>query len=397
MIKVFFFDHTAKWSGGEIALYRTLAALDRAAFSPVVIVSEDGPLVERLAELSIPTTVLPLAQDLREVRKDTLGSGGIVRRLGTAAAYARYAVTLAQLLRKEKAQVLHCNSLKADFIGAVAGRLARVPVIWHVRDHINDAYLPRPMVRLFRLLAKSVPSTVLTNSQSTEDELFPRSAGGAGRQRTKVVHDGLMASELLAPPPTSFTAWRSPIVRIGLLGRLVEWKGQHVFIEAARLLTERKIEARFQIIGSALFGEQDYEAQIRRAAEPLGERVEFLGFRSDVPSLLRNLDILVHCSITPEPFGQVVVEGMAEGLPVIASDGGGVREIITDGVDGLRTPMGDAKALADALERLIGAPELASRLGLAAHGRVRSNFTAERTARAIESIYRELCGVRVSE
>ncbi len=386
--RVFYLDHTSKWSGGEVALFRTLTSLDRGKIDPVLVLATEGEFAVRLRAASLETIIVPLEERLRLAHKDTLGRE-FRRDVGMAMTCLRYALLLAPILRRRKADLIHCNSLKSDIYGALAGRIAGIPVIWHVRDHIDPSYLPHRVVTVFRRLARSIPSGVLTNSFSTEGKLFPE---GAGRQRRRVVYDGLMDSELQAPCPLPFDHWNHSLPKIGLLGRIVPWKGQHIFLEAAKQLTDRGVKAHFQVIGAPLFGEAEYEAQLRQQAVSLGDRVSFLGFRSDVPELLRGLDILVHCSVTPEPFGQVVIEGMAEGLPVVASDGGGVQEIIEQGVNGLRTPMGNASALADALERLLRDPKTASALGQAAYKHVREKFTAAHSARAVESFYQELLG-----
>jgi glycosyltransferase involved in cell wall biosynthesis len=205
------------------------------------------------------------------------------------------------------------------------------------------------------------------------------------------VHDGLADRELTAPSPAAADAWKHSPPRIGIVGRFVEWKGQHVFLEAARKLVDSGVEARFFLVGAPLFGEEEYGARLEKQAAALGERVEFTGFQSDIPRVMRGLDVFVHASTTPEPFGQVVIEAMAEGVPVVASDGGGVREIVSDGQDGLLTPMGDADALAAALAGLLRDPARASRLARAGHERVRRDFTAVKNARAIEAVYEMIC------
>jgi glycosyltransferase involved in cell wall biosynthesis len=386
MLRVFYLDHTSKWSGGEIALFRTLSALDRDKISPTIVLAGEGEFVDRLKSADFDTRVFPLGENLREIRKENLGkyNGSLAK---SALSYLRYSVGLAKSFREGQADIVHCNSLKSDIYGLIAGRIARKPVIWHVRDHIDPSYLPSKMVKIFRTLAKKGPDGVITNSISSEKKLFP---GGYGSQKARVIYDGLMESELKSAPPGVTKAWKSDPPRIGLLGRIVQWKGQHVFLEAAQKLTEAGVSAEYLVIGSPLFGETDYEAQIKEQAQKLGERVKFLGFRSDVFELLRSLDILAHCSITPEPFGQVIIEGMAEGLPVVGSDGGGVQEIIEQGKNGLRVPMGDSAALADALGQLLGQPEYANQLGRAAHQRVRSTFTAAHSARDLEQFYHEL-------
>jgi glycosyltransferase involved in cell wall biosynthesis len=387
-IQVLYLDHTSKWSGGEIALFRTLNAINTKTISPFVLLPADGEFFVRLKNASVPADILTLDPKFLEIRKDDINEGSLMK-IDVIASYLRYSVRVAQVARMKKIDIFHCNSLKSDIYGAIAARLARKPVLWHVRDYVNSAYLPGKVASTFRHLAKNIPDGVIVNSKSTQEGLFPK---GMGNQRCRVIYDGLMASELLSPPPQQFTNWRHSCPKIALLGRIVPWKGQHLFIEAAQKLAQRGVKAHFQIIGAPLFGEADYEAQIRQQAAASGAAIEFLGFRSDVPALLRALDILVHCSISPEPFGQVVVEGMAEGLPVIASDAGGVCEIIDQGVHGLRTPMGDAEALAQALEGLLTRPEHASTLGQAAYMRVREKFTADQSACGVESFYREILG-----
>jgi glycosyltransferase involved in cell wall biosynthesis len=384
---VLYLDHTAKWSGGEIALLRTLEAIDRTRVTPVVALASEGPFADRLREAKIETHILPLAENLREVRKGSLGGGAVFSKIGAAAAYAGYARTVAAYARKRGAAIIHCNSLKSDIYGALAGQIARVPVIWHVRDHIDPSYLPGPAVRGFRALARLWPAFVITNSESTREKLF---FDGPGKVACRSIHDGLGDHELTSPPPPVGAGWKNAPPRVGIVGRLVEWKGQHVFLEAARKVVEGGRDARFVLIGGALFGENDFEERLKETARPLGDRVEFLGFRTDVPELLRGLDVCVHASTTPEPFGQVVIEAMAEGLPVIASDGGGVREIIENGETGLLTPMKDADALAAAIRSLLDDPARANRLARAGHARVRAEFTAAKNARRIEAVYDEI-------
>lgn len=402
---VVFLDHTAKWSGGEIALLRTLEALDRSRVTPIVVLAEEGPFAERLREAQIETRILPLSGEAREVRKDTLGSRALLRHAGAGLAFFRYAFTVARFAKSRHAFALHCNSLKADLYGALAGRIAGIPVIWHIRDHIDPSYLPGPAVRVLRTLARTAPTYVIAISESVLEKIFPDSSDRQRQlaKRACIIHDGLAERELTTPLPVLSSRWKNNPPRIGIIGRFVAWKGQHIFLQAAQQLqlSEKAgdngtvsdgvgADAVFVLVGKPMFGEDEYEAELRRTAVPLGDSVQFLGFRSDVPAVLRNLDVFVHASTTPEPFGQVVIEAMAEGVPVIASDGGGVREIIEEGVSGLRTPMGDASALADALQRLLADPAYANRLARTAHERVRSHFTASQNARRIEAVYDEM-------
>jgi glycosyltransferase involved in cell wall biosynthesis len=175
-----------------------------------------------------------------------------------------------------------------------------------------------------------------------------------------------------------------------MVGRIAAWKGQHVFLEAfARAFTassERAI-----VVGSPLFGEDDYARELHELVDRLsiGERVEFIGFTEDVAAQLASFDILVHASTIPEPFGQVVLEGLAAGNAVLASRAGGPTEIITHGVNGLLYEPGNPHALAAALVTLAEDPDLRARLGRGGVLRSR-DFAPEAIAGQLTELYHRI-------
>ena len=416
---ILYLDHTAKMGGGEIALLNLVSALDRERYRPVVVLAAEGALVAKLRAAGVETLVEPLGADVIEARKDGLGLKSLLR-VGQAWACCGYAFRLARLARRLGADLIHTNSLKADLYGGLAGRLAGIPVLWHVRDSIDGHYLPAPVAALFRGLSRVVPTAVVANSESTlrtlrmgrrnltatvysgvapaAPALASLANSGEADMRRQVVHDGYDAQAF--GPPQVFGFRRAPGAApaapapafVALVGRIADWKGQHVFIEAAALVRDRFPEARFQIIGAPLFGEHEYEASLHRqvAALGIGDRVAFLGFREDVPALLARADIVVHASTLGEPFGQVVIEGMAAGKPVIATDGGALPEIVLPGLTGLLVPMGDAPAMAEAMAALLSDPARASAMGAAGRERVRERFTIAHTVHRIEKIYEYL-------
>jgi glycosyltransferase involved in cell wall biosynthesis len=213
-------------------------------------------------------------------------------------------------------------------------------------------------------------------------------------RRFQVVHDGVHDVTEFAPSPTKCAG--PPV--IGILGRLSPWKGQHIFLQAAALVRHQFPEAKFQIIGSSLFQEAgqlpggSYEAELRDLAGQLGleSSVEFTGFRSDVAAAVDGLTVLVHASTVGEPFGQVVIEGMMAGKPVVATAGGGVPEIIEDGVSGILVPMGEVKPMAGAIMRLLESPQAAGHMGQAARARVLDRFTIQHTVDKVEGVYTAL-------
>jgi glycosyltransferase involved in cell wall biosynthesis len=357
-VRVVYVTHTARRSGAEIALLRFLAATpDRVAAT--VILAEHGDLVPALRDVGAEPVVLPLAEEARGLKRAELGVGR--RQARAVADVARYSARLARELRARKPDLVHTNSLKAGPYGSAAARLARVPVVWHLHDNLDEAYLPARAVAPMRLLAGTLPDALLTISR------FTRRA--VGRTRRGLVTDVIPFPVPLPPEPV---ALRERVEVVGIVGRLAPWKGQHVFLDAfARAFPDGPVRAR--VVGGPLFGETDYEERLHAQAAALGiaDRVEFTGHREDVAAEYRELDVLVHASVTGEPLGQTVIEGMGAGLPVVAADAGGVPEYLVDGVAGVLHRPGDADDLARALRLAAGPLEARRALAAGARGAAR--------------------------
>ncbi|MBS1955871.1 MAG: glycosyltransferase family 4 protein [Cyanobacteria bacterium SZAS-4] len=390
---IVFFDHTSKISGGEIALFNLVTTLNTDKYRVVVVVCSDGPLVEKLQAAKIETHIFPLADSVLETRKESLGVSSLLQ-LKKALMTFNYSIKLAGFFRNLKADLIHANSLKSDLIGGLAARVAAVPIIWHVRDRIADDYLPGKVVKVFKTLCDLLPNHVITISQATRATLPGADNPEASfNKKLTIVHDGVAPDAIR----TSDRRWKSnDQVVIGIIGRLSPWKGQHIFLKAAAQVHKEFPNAIFQIIGSALFGEREYEASLHQLTETLKleQCVQFLGFRENILDVIESVDIIVHASTTAEPFGQVVVEGMASQKPVIATKGGGVLEIIEDGVSGLLVPMNDENAMAEAIKELLRNPERSIALGLNGQKRVQDKFLIEHTARNVERVYETILGPR---
>jgi glycosyltransferase involved in cell wall biosynthesis len=378
-LRVVFLDHCAKLSGGEIALLRLLPALHQVEAH--VILAEEGPLASRLVRQGISVEVLPMTEAVRELHRDQVLRGA--RAAGEAARTAMYVARLTRRLRALRPDLVHTNSLKSALYGALAARAARVPVIWHLRDRIAEDYLPSRAVRLVRVMARRLPDAVLAVSDSTLATL----GDPAALRRSTVVRDPVPLAETRLASNGGFLT--------GMLGRLAPWKGQHVFLEAFARAFPHGGE-RAVIVGSPLFGEQEYERSLHELSDRLGleGRVEFTGFREDVWGELARIDVLVHASVLAEPGGQVVQEGLAAGTPVIAAASGGPAEMIDHGSTGLLYPPGDADALAEALQRLATDAALRDRLGAAGREKAR-DFAPEAIAAEVTGVYRSLLAERV--
>ena len=339
--RVLFLAHSGVLAGGERSL------LDLAAGWPgerEVMVLAEGDFPRALEARGVEVTIAPLGA-LGTVKRGS-GTPG----LGAVADVARLATTVAK--RARAAEVIHANSQKSFVVAAAAGLLARRPVVWHLRDILTTAHFSPSNIRAAVMLANARAAAVVANSEATSKAF--REAGGRA-ELVRVVHNGIA----VAPFDAVTDARRSEIrealapgagVVLAAVGRLAKWKGQHVVLAA----TEAIPDAVAWIIGSALFGEDRYLEGLRDQARALGigSRVRFLGEREDVPALLAAADIVVHSAIAPEPFGRVLVEGMLARRPVIASDDGGAREVISDRATGFLVPPGDPAALAATIEEV---------------------------------------------
>jgi glycosyltransferase involved in cell wall biosynthesis len=180
---------------------------------------------------------------------------------------------------------------------------------------------------------------------------------------------------------------------VGLVARYDTWKGHAVFLEAAARMRKTRADVRFVMVGGSLNGEQlphveRYRDSVLMKRKQLGleEAVAVVGHREDVPSVLAGLDVLV-CPSDHEPFGMIVLEALAAGTPVVASDSGGPSEILEHGRSGLLFATGNPAALAEAVLRILDDPGLRQRLREEGGRRVRGSFASVRYARDVEALY----------
>lgn len=376
-LRVTYLDHVARLSGAEIALVRLLDAAG-PELEATVILAEAGELVERLGATGARVEVLPLAEEVRGMRREEIRPG--IRQARAAAEVARYTGRLRRRLRELRPDLVHTTSLKASVYGIVAARAAGLPVLWHLHDRLARDYLPDPVVPPIRLLAATAPTALVAPSR------FTLATVGRRFRRGMVV----AAVPNAVPYPERAVEVRDPVQTVTMIGRLTSWKGQHVFLEAfGRAFPDRPVRAR--LVGSATFGEADYERGLRDQANRLGiaDRVDFVGFVPDIARELDRTDLLVHASVLADPLNTVVLEGMAAGVPVVATDTGGHVEYLRDGREGLLHRQGDVHDLADTMLRASEDGGLRRRVAAGARERaqeLRPAVVAERWM----SLYRRL-------
>lgn len=372
---ILFVDQSGAPGGGELSL---LDIAKHYRESCKVILLSDGPFRRMLEQAAIQVAVFSAPPAMAGVTRERAGAGDVM----VVPAVLKVAGRLARIAREYG--VIYANTQKAMIVAALAGRLVGKPVIWHLRDILSAEHFGRTQRWTAVRLANSWISRVIVNSRATGEAFI---AAGGDRALVTVIHNGidpgpfaLVSNERLAHLRTSLCLKGEPLV--GLFGRLSPWKGQHVLIEALRLLPG----VHALLVGSALYGEDAYAENLRRraAAMNLTDRIHFLGFRTDIADLMSLVSLVVHTSVAPEPFGRVLVEGMLAKRPVVASRAGGAGEIIEDGTSGVLVAPADPRALAGALDSLLSDKVLATRIAMNGHERASRLFSLDAMLGRIE-------------
>jgi glycosyltransferase involved in cell wall biosynthesis len=379
--RVAFLTHSGADSGAEQSIVTYLSRWPSSAPPPFIVLGEPGPIEERALALGVQSIVQPLdtgaVATRREERRPT-------RILGAAVGLVRHSGKVRRLLRERSVDVVVAMGFKSLVSGWLAARRARATLVWSLHDRVHPDYFPGFMVPVLRHLAPRLVDGMMVNSRSTLSTVRPG--------RTPVV----VATPGLALDAREFHEPADEVRRVVMIGRLSPWKGQDLFLRAFASAFQGS-DAQAYVVGDALFGEDEYAAGLRQLAGELGiaERVHFTGHVRDPWALLVDADVLVHCSRIPEPFGQVVVQGMWARCAVVATKPGGPEEVVTDGVDGLLVPAGDESALAEALSRLRSDAGL--RLALAERGRATAApYDAALTAPRLEKWLDDLHAGRLS-
>ena len=368
--------------GAQIHLLEVLRLLNRRRFSPLLCCLAtdrgDSPhLLQRVRELNVPI----LDGRVRNVPNSLI-------RPHTFLQMAR----VARILRHRGVQVVHSYLFHANWFGTLTARLARVPVVIASKRNVDvytraeDRWACRVINRLAHRVT-AVARVVRDHVHQTE---------GCPLEKIVVIPNGVEANRFkwAASDPTKKEALRSVPgeVVIGTIARLVWYKGQGDLLEAAALVVRSHPSARFVVVGDGPL-RQPLEEKAR--ALGLNGTVRFLGAVPNASSLLPHFDIFVLSSLW-EGMSNSLLEAMAAGKPVVATDVGGSPEVVIDGKTGILVPPNDPEALADAMLRLLADRELARSLGEAGRVRVQSEFTLETMVARLEELYDSLLAARVS-
>jgi glycosyltransferase involved in cell wall biosynthesis len=305
--------------------------------------------------------------------------------------YSNYRA-LCRQIREIDPDLVHLNTgVATDTPGQLAARRCRVPAVCHVRDFDNVtslSYVASRSVRAFICISSAVSEHLIGFNIEPERCIVVPNAVDLQRFNEVTTPTGHIREEY---------GWDATDKVIALVGRVVSWKGQDYFIRAIAEARASDASIRGLIVGSGESSPESnaYVARLISLISELGldESVSLTGYRSDIPSIMKDADIVICASSSPEPFGRVIIESMALGTPVIATNAGGATDIISDGETGLLVAIKDSGAMAQAISRLGNDFDLRERLRTAALRAVSDRYTSQKHAERISDIYCSVLGL----
>jgi glycosyltransferase involved in cell wall biosynthesis len=379
-IKILYISHSPYLNGAEICLFNLVKSIDRERYEPVVIFPEVGPLTEKLKETGIKTYVAPLERWVGLEGKRSYSGISLADRVSL----------LMQIIEKESPDVIHTNT-SVVFEGAIAAKLRNLPHIWHIHEVLRghptlDPYLPLPS--LYWVIDKLADRVVVvSNDMRNELRLFMTD------DKIETVFNGIEISkhgendnislrQELGIPDDYYIAIN--------VASILKYKGQDNLLDAAALVKASGGKVKYLLVGS---GSKDNVSHLleKVAKLGLGEDVQYLGYRQDIPRLIKGSDFFVLPSVK-EGFPLVVLEAMALRKPIVATNCCGPADMIDDGVNGFLVPVNRPDLLSEKIMEMTRDKAATAGMGERSYSKFQENFTIEKYAQGFERIYSRLSG-----
>ena len=392
---ILFLDNSYTFGGAIISLHYLLKGMDKTKFQPILITCQSEDIVKKYFSEFIVfnpkmkikwrdnhiycrITSLPLYK-IEVIKKfiDKVRTVYWEIFINTPQAFRHYAIG-----KKYNVALVHLNNGLSHFPGILAAKLLKVPCISHRRG-------PERMSRSLRFYTKSIDHHIAI-SNAIKDYLI---MSGVAREKITVVYNAVDLDDFdvncnLEKLREEFSI-KDEQPLLGIFGRVIAWKGIKEFIQAASLVFKEVPQAKAFIVGGISDGDERYLAEVKKIAEENGvlDKFVFTGYRDDVAPLMKLMDVVVHASIIPEPFGRVLIEAMAMGKPVVAIRAGGPLDVVVDGETGFLVAMKDTDEMASAVIKILKSPTRAKEMGMRGRKRVEEVFCNKRYVMAVEEIY----------
>lgn len=383
--------------GSFYSLLFLVEALDPQRFRRIVVFYQDHSLIPRFRASGIEVLVLEPPKPIDLTNRAGTSLGRLFRPFLAVSQKGANAfrglilqvLKFAQLLKNEKIDLIHLNnSVTRNHPWMIAARLSRVPCITHERG-INTKFS-----LMSSKLAKGLNAIICISHavrRCLEDN-------GIGKDNLHVIYNGLDPDRINADKEPSEIrslfgiSEEQPV--IGIVGNIKEWKGQESVVRAVKLIKERIPNISCLLVGDTSPSDLYYEKRLRNYVEEveIQDNVVFTGYQQNVGDFINIMDVVIHASMDPEPFGRVLLEAMAMRKPIVGARAGAIPEIIEEGKTGMMFEPGDAAELAECITELISSPKKAVLLGNSGYDRLRDHFHINKNVEQTMGLYGKVLG-----
>lgn len=398
-IPILFLDNSYTFGGAINSLLYLLRALDKSRFIPILVTAQPEVFLRQYfdfmkwhhVEIKLPWVHNRIYKRIISYRFFSSGFGlKCVNRIRFF--YWLLFVTLPEAFhyyrigRRYKVRIVHLNNiLGSQLAGILAAKFLGVPCVAHLRDFEN-------VTGVTQFYAKLIDMHIAISGAIKENLL--RLA--VPEEKISIIYDAIDLDDFNDQLSCEYLRHEFDIHNgtklFGIFGRIIEWKGIKEFVRAAALVIQSLPKTKAFIIGDCSDGEKEYFAEVKEliAHYDLEQQIILAGYRKDVPAFMGLMDVVVHASIKPEPFGMVLIEAMAMGKPVVATKGGGPLDIVVEKETGYLVEVGDSNQMAEVIITLLNSPVTVKTMGESGKQRVREVFAKERYAKQVERVYFDL-------
>jgi len=401
--KILYVENGIGYGGAIICLRHLVRNLDRSQYTPMVITGRTGPQYQEIANESlwkhIPDRHIDIVGAHRKLDPEKWPDkipglrfiiNQILARADDLFNFLPFFLSLLWTAKQFKADIIHANNEPlCNRAALLVGKILKIPTICHVRGDQNGS---QAMAWSYRLVDHFIPVSHWV-SQNIQDKL------NIPIEKITVIYDGLELDKLDINAdgenfrkqhnisPDSFT--------VGLVGLLIPWKGQEIFIDAAQQLKGKIPNLKMLIVGGTPDDCQNYETMLRERVknEGLSDIIQFTGHSSNMPEVYNGLDIVVSASTNPEPLGTVVIEAMTLARPLIGPNHGGAAEMMEHEKTGLLFTPKDAFSLANAIELFYNSATLRTVLSQAARKHALKTFAVKTHIDQVQHQYKSLLNI----
>ena len=382
MNNIVFLHSSSELYGSDRSLLNLVKNLDKDKFNITVILPEDGPLVDKINSFD---NVEVIINELAVLRRKNLSLSGMSKYFIELIRYIKF---INNLIKEKSIDIVYTNT-SVIFVGGISAKICKVKSVWHIREIIKSKYERFIVSKIVNIFS----DYIIANSKATAEAI------SKNKDKVKVVYNaidieknsGLEDIDEVYKEVAATIVRSNNKIKIGMAGRINRWKGQKLFVDMAKLVSEENDNVEFLIAGDVYKGEDyildDLKGYILESG--VKDKIGLLGQVDNMSNFYKKLDIFVLPSIQPEPFGLVVIEAMNNKLPVVATNHGGPVEIIDNNIDGFLVDYKDAREMAQVVNKLIKDKELRNYIAANAEKKVKEKFNVSRYVDEISYILEE--------